>query len=171
MALYFVRHGETDYNKTLKIQGLIDNPLNEVGKAQALVAGEKLVGIEFEYIISSPLVRASETAKLINSRLNLEIVYNKNIVERDFGELEGCPVSSYYETKDFSVFKKYEQDEQIKKRVLNFLSTMDDKNYLIVTHSHFIKTLMLINNDNFTYASKLPNCAVVKLDNGKCELI
>ena len=63
--IYVVRHGQTDWNLEGRFQGRIDIPLNEKGKSQAKKTKEKLEGIKFDKVFSSPLKRALETAKNI----------------------------------------------------------------------------------------------------------
>ena len=63
-----IRHGQTDWNKLTLIQGHIDNPLNETGRLQAKDAASKIINQEkYDLIISSPLIRAYETALIIQS--------------------------------------------------------------------------------------------------------
>ena len=88
--LYLVRHGETDWNLQRRIQGSTDIPLNETGRLQARRTGALLARRSWDAIISSPLVRAAETATIIADELGLaapQIV--DAIVERAYGEAEG----------------------------------------------------------------------------------
>ena len=68
MYIYLVRHGQTDDNFKSIVQGRIDNPLNDVGRNQAKATGLKLkdLNIKFDSIYSSPLIRAKESASIIN---------------------------------------------------------------------------------------------------------
>ena len=66
--IYVVRHGQTDWNLEGRFQGRIDIPLNEKGKSQAKKTKEKLEGIKFDKVFSSPLKRALETAKIITEK-------------------------------------------------------------------------------------------------------
>ena len=61
MKIYFVRHGETIWNKEKKIQGQSDIPLNEYGRELAYVTANALQDIPFDIVYSSPLIRAKET--------------------------------------------------------------------------------------------------------------
>ena len=63
MKLYLIRHGETDYNKQKRNQGRIDIPLNEYGRELAVKTKAGLADIPFSLCLSSPLVRARETAE------------------------------------------------------------------------------------------------------------
>ncbi|TYB31933.1 MAG: histidine phosphatase family protein, partial [Candidatus Mcinerneyibacterium aminivorans] len=65
MEIYFVRHGETKGNKEKKFRGRTDYPLNENGKNQAKKLKEKLKKYKFDKLLTSPLKRAHETAKII----------------------------------------------------------------------------------------------------------
>ena len=77
--IYVVRHGQTDWNLEGRFQGRIDIPLNEKGKSQAKKTKEKLEGIKFDKVFSSPLKRALETAKIITDE---PIDIDDRIIER-----------------------------------------------------------------------------------------
>lgn len=64
-TLYIVRHGETDWNKMGKYQGITDVPLNENGLNQAKACGQALKDVKFDRILSSDLSRALVTAEVI----------------------------------------------------------------------------------------------------------
>lgn len=77
MALiYFLRHGETDWNAERRIQGHLDAPLNDKGRGQAGRNGRALSAVigdpaEFDFV-SSPLVRASETMEIVRREMGLD---------------------------------------------------------------------------------------------------
>jgi probable phosphoglycerate mutase len=88
--LYLVRHGETDWNQQRRIQGRTDIPLNAIGREQARLTGMLLARRAIDRVISSPLVRARETAEIIAGELKLpEPELRTAFVERDYGEAEG----------------------------------------------------------------------------------
>jgi len=93
--LIVVRHGETDWNHRDLLQGHADIPLNATGRLQAIQLAERMVSHSFDAAISSDLVRAKETAEIIQSyrqtRVSLESDYR--LREYDFGELDGQPVA------------------------------------------------------------------------------
>jgi probable phosphoglycerate mutase len=90
LLLYLVRHGETDWNRTHRIQGSSDIPLNETGRTQARSTGRLLARREWHAVYTSPLSRAAETAQLIANELGLpEPVADEGLVERHYGEAEG----------------------------------------------------------------------------------
>ena len=68
-TFYYLRHGETDWNKEHRMQGATDVPLNATGVAQAHRAKEALRGRHVETICCSPLSRAYDTAMIVNEVL------------------------------------------------------------------------------------------------------
>ena len=89
MKLYLIRHGETDYNKQKRNQGRIDIPLNEYGRELAVKTKAGLADIPFSLCLSSPLVRARETAELILEGRPVPIFTDRRIIEMAFGVWEG----------------------------------------------------------------------------------
>ncbi len=89
MKIYFVRHGETLWNKEKKIQGQSDIPLNEYGIELAHVTADAMKDISFDIVYSSPLLRAKETADILVKDRNLEVYTDSRLVEMSFGEGEG----------------------------------------------------------------------------------
>ncbi|MCD7736003.1 MAG: histidine phosphatase family protein [Lachnospiraceae bacterium] len=67
MRLYIIRHGQTEWNSSYRLQGRTDIPLNENGRELAKKTGAALQGISFTCAYTSPLVRARETARLVLS--------------------------------------------------------------------------------------------------------
>ena len=65
MRVYYIRHGETAWNKEKLLQGRTDIPLNENGREAAVLTGKGLSGVHFDLCIASPLDRARETAERI----------------------------------------------------------------------------------------------------------
>ena len=86
----FIRHGQTDWNRDDRLQGSSDIPLNDAGRAQAHEAADLLRGQGWQVIVSSPLVRARETAQIIADDLGIELGMSyPELVERDYGVHEG----------------------------------------------------------------------------------
>lgn len=152
MKLYIVRHGETDWNKARKIQGQVDIPLNEFGKHLAIETGKGLSDVPFELCISSPLVRALETAKLILGERDIPVIADERIVEMAFGVWEGgcCSEEEWDLPQEFRDFfeapERYTAPEggedfyMVRERLKDFLTEIcgkedwQDKNILITTH-------------------------------------
>lgn len=93
--LYIVRHGETDWNRTRRIQGQKDVPLNETGIAQAALVAQALKEVPFTKAYTSDLQRASKTAEVI-LQYHPSVIAEKDKALREvyMGELEGEPGNS-----------------------------------------------------------------------------
>ena len=100
--LCFVRHGETDWNTELRMQGHRDLPLNAQGLEQAEQAGRYFSGKPFVAIYCSDLLRAQQTAKPIAMALKLPVTLCTALRERNFGRCEGLIFSE--------VARQYEED-------------------------------------------------------------
>ena len=94
--LYYIRHGQTDWNAELRYQGRMDIPLNDYGRAQAKRNGETLAGAlentEDCNFISSPLSRTRETMEIVRTQLGLaQSVYDieDRLIEIAYGDFEG----------------------------------------------------------------------------------
>ena len=90
--LVLVRHGETEANLSGIIQGRkLDLSMTKRGRRQAKVCGKLLRSrFSFEHLISSPLLRARETARLLCRSFGLneaEIEIDENLSERSYGDL------------------------------------------------------------------------------------
>lgn len=150
MKLYVVRHGQTEWNVLKKMQGFADIPLNEKGKEQAEETKLNLGNIHFDMIFCSPLIRAKQTAEIINNDRNLNIMFDDRLIERNYGEFEGVSKSSFNYNDFWSYNKnlKYTKAENIQdffKRIYNFLDEIkmnySNKNILIVCHAGVTKAI------------------------------
>ena len=87
-TLLLVRHGETDWNREGRWQGLSDTSLNDLGREQARVLAGTLDGT-VDAVYSSDLNRARETAEILAEELDLEVRLDPRLRERGFGSWEG----------------------------------------------------------------------------------
>lgn len=94
MKILFVRHGETEWNRTGKIQGGTDIPLNQNGIRQAQITRTLLQSRMPDYIFCSPLQRAMQTAVCIAADTNIPILADDRLRERGYGAFEGKLFSS-----------------------------------------------------------------------------
>lgn len=159
LALYIVRHGETDWNKEGRIQGRMDSHLTEKGRRYAQLLGERLKDVNFTEVISSPSGRTIETAKLICGERNLSVTKDASIMEMDMGPWQGLmkdDIKAKYRDgyECFMARPDLYQNEgaetfiDIYKRAEDFLDKLKNSNksgsLLIVTHGLFIKALFLV---------------------------
>lgn len=85
-----IRHGETDWNLNMRIQGTTDIPLNETGRGQARDAAARLDSESWDRLVTSDLSRAVETGEIIAERIGLASpVSFAGLRERSYGEAEG----------------------------------------------------------------------------------
>ncbi len=93
--LILVRHGRTSANAAGLLQGRVDNELDEVGVQQANQIAAALARADQrpDRIISSPLLRARQTAQATAELTGLEIAIDERWAELDYGEWDGIPIS------------------------------------------------------------------------------
>ena len=188
MRIYIVRHGETEANKNGYLQGWTDVPLNENGRIIAELTGRGLKGIRFDHCISSPLIRAKETAEILlrESGNSASISFDDRIKEMNFGSFEGMSVRDeklIQFLKEPIVDYKFpdgESFQEVMKRTQEFLKELiakdDGKTYLVSTHGCALRAML-----NFLYEDKddywhghVPyNCCVniIEVKNGTAKLI
>ena len=87
--LILLRHGETEYNATRRMQGQLDTNLSERGIAQAHTAAKELRDLGIKKIISSDLTRARDTAGVVGDDLGVEVVVDKRLRETHLGQWQG----------------------------------------------------------------------------------
>ena len=143
MNLYIVRHGETIWNQEHKVQGIADIPLTQKGKDEAKELQDLIKTLNIDVVISSPLIRARETAKILVD-LSLPINTDDRIKERDWGLNEGADIDTVdkWDCWDVILNTKVQNIECIQDfmyRVSDFIEDIKikykDKNVLVVTHS------------------------------------
>ena len=91
-AFYFLRHGETDWNREGRYQGTSDVPLNATGVAQAHAAAAQLAAVRIDRIVASPLIRALKTAAVVAEKLGQPIHLERALIERNFGSFDGLVI-------------------------------------------------------------------------------
>src|SRR5215468_2070036 len=112
-VLYYVRHGETDFNRQGRLQGRCDTVLNAHGRQQAAECGVLLRDLfardhrrpqDFKYI-ASPLKRTRETMEILRATLGLQphdYEVDAKLIEIAYGEWEGLTLQEI-ETRNASV--------------------------------------------------------------------
>ena len=166
MKIYIARHGETDSNKAMRLQGQRTNDdLNALGVKQAEKLATKLTNENFDVIFTSPLVRAVHTANIVAEAIKAPIVESKDILERDFGIFSGktweemkviSDSDTDFRTKDFAQeydYRLYEGEsmEDVKTRLIKFIDMLKkdyaDKKVLIIAHGGILKLAHLLFNE------------------------
>lgn len=150
----FLRHGESIGNAESRWQGQSDYALTERGRAQARALAErwKSEAAKFDLIVSSPLVRAKETAEIIASALGAKIELDPLLLERNIGEMEGLTMEEVrkipqppYITPYDPIGGEGEGDWALFLRAgqaLHDLVLRTPGSYLIVSHGGLLNQLM-----------------------------
>lgn len=152
LEVYLIRHGRTAMNKSGQLQGRGTNlPLDEMGMAQARAARRWVAeqGIEFDRVISSPLVRAVQTAAIVAGVEEQAVETNELLLEMDYGPWEGYEMRRHDPAVDafFADFSHapapagMEPLAHVTKRARQFLTGLgpDDGRVLVSTHAILLK--------------------------------
>jgi broad specificity phosphatase PhoE len=87
--VYLVRHGQTPLNESGVLRGLLDPPLDEAGHLQAGRLGAVLGPQMPSVIVTSPLLRARQTAQPVADRAGREVTTDRRLLDRDYGQWTG----------------------------------------------------------------------------------
>lgn len=144
--VYLARHGETAWSLSGQYTGLTDLPLTEHGQRTARKLGERLQGVTFAKVLTSPLQRAHRTCQLAGFGAGAEI--DSDLVEWDYGQYEGrLGVDIRAERPGWNLFRDGcpggETSEQVRiraDRVVNRVRAIDG-NVLLFTSGHFMRVL------------------------------
>ncbi len=134
---YFIRHGETDWNRDAIIMGHTDIPLNTTGVQQAYHAQKFFKGLSFDRIYTSPLKRAYRTAEILGESLQNSLVISDGLTERGWGEHQGSAHASLSSLKDSELPNGAETLDEFKMRVFTAMQeilTASELPPLIVAH-------------------------------------
>jgi len=95
--LTLVRHGQSVANRDGIVQGHLDSPLSDLGRRQAaaLAAAWRTDGVRFDHLLSSPLLRARQTAEVFALSLGLDLETDDVWMERDLGRAQGMPLADF----------------------------------------------------------------------------
>lgn len=142
-----IRHGETDWNASGRLQGREDIELNKAGRKQALMVAGYLLKSDWDLIITSPLKRASESARIIASQLSLpEPVIIDQLHERDYGEASGMLPDERRLRYPDGKFPGQEDFEDLRKRAMNTISEIvskyPGKRIIVVSHGAWINSVL-----------------------------
>lgn len=178
--LYFVRHGESEWNVSDRICGQTDIPLTQNGHNQAIETGKKFIeeGIKADVILCSPLLRAKATAMHISEMTGIELREDERLIEQNFGIWEGTsPRNSeaFMEAKKGFInhYGNGESMFQLAQRIYNLLDELkkdEDKTYILVAHNGIARVVKSYFCDmtNEEYAAfGVKNCSITEFDFNK----
>src|ERR671910_706957 len=163
-TLLLARHGETDWNRELRIQGSSDIALNDLGRQQARYLAQELTDVDLDAIYASDLSRARATAAAVAATRGLEVSLDPRLRERSFGSWEGLtredlnalPQGSHHDG---------ETDDEVRARMLaagrDIAAAHAGEQVLIVSHGGALNTLW--HHALGERIERWENCAVYKL--------
>lgn len=168
MKIYVIRHGLTELNKQKRVNGEIDEPLAPEGVKQA----EETISLlpkTIQHIYSSPMLRAKQTAEIINSKLKVPVSLLDGLTEVRMGSsLAGKSweeMDSGLELKEKHRSVKFdytpfggERVADVKKRLLSFFKKINgkhkDNEVLIITHGGIIRFFYLLDQGEVPYETE-----------------
>jgi len=169
--LYLVRHGHTEMNEQGRFSGQTETALTAKGKQQARETGEQARGLHIDFIITSPLSRAHDTARIIAREIGYpesKIVVNELLLERHFGSAEGAPYSREFDMESVADAEKLDSLHGRLVQFWNELQTTSAQNVLVVSHGsagRMLRNVVLphIPFHGTSEAHHLPNAHIVQL--------
>ena len=179
--VWLIRHGETEWNRLGRVQGLEDIELNKEGLRQARRVGEALSDTYFTVILSSPLKRAFKTAECIQA-LNESappLLTHADLVERDYGSLSGLTYEERARRLEANDEKEVESMAALYNRAVKVLdhivSSYKGERLAVVSHGGFIKTILVEASMGKLGRESLAvdNCSISKLvhENGAWNIL
>ena len=169
MSIYFARHGETDWNIAMRVQGTTDIPLNENGMKQANLLFENLdkENVKLCQIYSSYQRRALTTAEIVGARCNVPVKVIRGLEELNFGLFEGHTWeeigmlysdehSKWQSNKRYNKAPNGESYQELLERVFAALDQIIEeakanldsgRDILILTHGAVLISLLTLKND------------------------
>ena len=157
-TIYIVRHGQTEWNLLGKTQGHGNSDLTPKGIEQAELLADSMTKYPIDYIYSSDLGRAYQTAEIIGNKLNIEVEKTEALREMTFGTWEGRIIKDIIE-EDPELYKMWRNEphlakipqgetlSQIKERTDAFIKEInekyDGKHIVLVTHSLCARIMLL----------------------------
>lgn len=164
--IVLIRHGQTDWNREERLQGATDVPLNDAGRQEARAVGAHLrgEGVPWDVLVSSPLDRAVETARIIGGALGLELAGTcAELVERSFGAHEGSTLAGLEAQARERILAEGEPVDAVARRGLAALRRIraehPGRNVLVVAHGTLIR--LTVSELNGEAHPRVRNCEVV----------
>ena len=157
MELHLFRHGETDWNRAGRFQGLNDSSLTEKGVLQAQNLGKKIGNIKFAKIYCSPSLRTKQTAFHMWPNHSHDIKYMSSLMEINLGPLEGklyedvkkndpSSYENFFQKPHLFNLEGAETFAELTSRAMTAIMEISIKNrnqiVAIVSHGAFIKAFL-----------------------------
>jgi len=125
MKIYFVRHAESTANKNHTDNRSPETPLSKYGLRQAELVAKRLLGVEIDFVCSSPHLRAKQTAEIISEKIGKPVKYWNQIIESDSSE------------------KKFNKlNSRVTKILKEFISYPAKSSFICVSHATTIEAII-----------------------------
>ena len=177
--LYFIRHAQSEANVNAILASQLDFPLSEVGRKDAIQIATKLPKIaKIDCIISSPLIRAVETASPIAKQLHIPIETDERILEQDLGIFSGMSYKELEHRDDYMHDRSNrwnwvplggESYEMVSARVASFFKALDEMNFQSILCVAHAVTMRLIKAQLQKTLPKYPLALAQNGEMWKCE--
>lgn len=183
MKLYFIRHGQTDWNVKGKIQGSRDTELNDIGIKQAEELSKKIIesNYKFSKIYTSRQKRAIQTAEILSKAVDKEYIPIQGLEEINFGDWEGltwaqvkekfpAEYEKWYKNRRYTKAPNGESYQDMLVRSIKAIHRIINENnedVAIVTHGGVIMCIQCLLTDTpFTKMMKFKadNTTITELD-------
>lgn len=163
--LFFARHGLSEMNVAGLWAGTTETPLTEEGRKQAKAAGQAAKDLGIDYVVSSPLSRALETAQIIARQIGYpvsKIHVNDLFIERHFGELEGKTWNPDLNLDGITDIETVDTLLERAKLALAWLESLPANNVLVVSHGSFGRALrsQVLAEFPFSHPHRLKNAEI-----------
>jgi broad specificity phosphatase PhoE len=155
-TVFLIRHGVTDWHRERKVLGQRDVGLNAEGITQAQAVMRALEGLPIGEVISSPMLRAVQTAEIIAARFETEIARDPRLADFRVGKWEGMPYDEVSKSPEYQRFVKDplaekipggEDLRQIRDRAIGAVEqalrdTPAGESLAIVTHAGIVRVVL-----------------------------
>jgi alpha-ribazole phosphatase len=190
IQLYLARHAESILNKKQVYYGSIDCPLSEQGRKQAEGLKNALQGIKFDTVITSPLKRAVDTAKIIRDEYHTDLLIDERLKEVHFGQWEGMHYKEIQE-KDPEHWDAWVKDwkharppggeaymelyERVKTALQYCILNYENQTLLIISHQGCLRIILSIllglgEEGYWHFALEQGMYSMVELEQGHCTI-
>ncbi len=176
MILYVVRHGKTEWNLEHRCQGISDIPLAKEGIDSAKELIPLVNSLDIDVVISSPLSRAIDTAKIITDN-KYPINIDDRLIERNWGMNEGMVVDDIDQIDCWDVIlntnvQGIERVQDFMSRISSFIEDIkiryNDSNVLVVAHSAVLRVIHYllgkIPDDGDLTKIEIPNLRIIEYE-------
>lgn len=180
--VFLLRHGQTDWNKERRMQGHTDVPLNTEGQSQARSVQTLLEKLRIDYVVSSDLKRAYETAQIATEGIQVPLVADQRLREVHLGQLEGKTALEIqnefgieawnkwasHRLEDFSFSLSggetgFQALERMHECLQENLQQSHIQNLLVTTHGLMLRRFLHQLRPDLDTPVQIPNCVVYKV--------